>query len=333
MATLTAHIPVLLKESIEALAVRPGGRYVDCTVGAGGHAEAILRRSEPGGQLLGFDADPVAVELTQERLKTFGAASLIVNENFSNLSRVCAENAFTPLNGILFDLGMSSMQLGESGHGFSFQHDAPLDMRFSPDQKLSASDIVNDFSEAELARMLYEYGEESNSRQIASAIVRSRPIYTTEQLAVLVESVVPRHGRIHPATKTFQALRIAVNAELENLEKALLQAIQLLGHEGRLVVISYHSLEDRIVKNFMRREATECICPPGLPQCVCCHKSQLRLVSRHAIVPSLAEEKANPRSRSARLRVAERILSGKKSARAKRPTGFGKLFGTSLNMN
>jgi 16S rRNA (cytosine1402-N4)-methyltransferase len=344
----TTHIPVLLKETVEALAIQPGGRYVDCTTGGGGHAEAILERSAPGGQLLGIDADPEAVRLARTRLSRFGNSALIVNDNFSNLEDICLKNDFELVNGILFDLGLSSLQLSETGRGFSFKHGAPLDMRFGPEQTVSAADIVNKYSEAELGRIIYEFGEERHSRQIAQLLVRARPIHTTDELAALIESAMPVRGRIHPATKTFQALRIAVNQELEHLESALTQALSLLGHEGRLVVISYHSLEDRIVKNFMRREAAGCICPPGLPQCVCHHQPRLSLVHKGVIAPSLAEEKANPRARSAKLRVAERIISseewqemarhlnqlaGNKTSGWKRPDKLRMIFGATLNLN
>jgi len=344
----STHIPVLLKETVEALAIQPGGRYIDCTAGGGGHAEAILERSAPGGQLLGIDADPEAVRLARARLSRYGGSALIVNDNFSNLEAICLKNDFEPVNGILFDLGLSSLQLGETGRGFSFKHGAPLDMRFGPGQTISAADIVNKYSEAELARIIYEFGEETHSRQIAHLLVRARPIRTTDELAALIERAMPVRGRIHPATRTFQALRIAVNQELEHLESALTQALNLLGHEGRLVVISYHSLEDRIVKNFMRREAAACICPPGLPQCVCHHQPRLRLVHKQVVVPSLAEEKANPRSRSAKLRVAERIISseewqetaqrlsqlaGGDTSDWKHPDKLRMIFGATLNLN
>lgn len=344
----TTHIPVLLKETVDALAIQPGGRYIDCTAGGGGHAEAILEHSAPGGQLLGIDADPEAIDTARARLSRFGSSALIVNDNFANLEAICLKNDFEPVNGILFDLGLSSLQLSETGHGFSFKHGAPLDMRFGPGQKISAADIVNKYSEAELARIIFEFGEETHSRQIAHLIVRARPIRTTDELANLIERSMPGRGRIHPATKTFQALRIAVNQELEHLESALGQALNLLGHEGRLVVISYHSLEDRIVKNFMRREASACICPPGLPQCVCHHQPRLKLVNKQVIVPSLAEEKANPRSRSAKLRVAERIigneewqetaerlsvLAGNDTSSWKRPSKMRMIFGATMNLN
>ena len=309
MTLTAAHTPVLLKEAVLGLAVMPGGRYVDCTLGAGGHAEAILERSQPGGQLMAFEADPEAVRVARKSLARFGAAALIVNQNFVSLESVCRERDFVPVSGVLFDLGLSSLQLGAGGRGFSFQYEAPLDMRFSPSQALSAADIVNTYSEGELANIIFEYGEEGRSRQIARAIARARPIATTGELARIIERLAPGYHRIHPATKTFQALRIAVNEELERLESALDQAVNVLGHGGRLVVISYHSLEDRLVKNFLRHESADCVCPPGLPQCVCHHAPHLKLISKGAIVPGPAEILANPRARSAKLRVAERTLS------------------------
>jgi len=304
------HIPVLLSETIEALAVGPGGRYIDCTLGGGGHAVVILDHSSPGGQLLGIDADPRAIEVAQARLIAYGNSVKAVNENFVELEAICIKSDFLPVHGILFDLGLSSLQLNGSGRGFSFGHDAPLDMRFSPGQQLTASDIVNTYSEVELAHLVKTYGEESYSRQIARWIFKERPIRTTLELAQVIERAVGgRKGKLHPATRTFQALRIAVNHELEYLETVLKQAVSLLGFEGRLVVISYHSLEDRIVKRFMQEESKDCICPPGTPSCVCQHTACLRLVTRRVITPSAAEVKSNPRSRSAKLRVAERIIA------------------------
>ncbi len=303
------HIPVLVDETVEALAVQPGGRYVDCTLGGGGHAAAILEHSSPGGQLLGIDADPEAVEVARARLGTYDSSVLIVNDNFANLQAICYKHDFFPVHGILFDLGLSSLQLENRSRGFSFQYDAPLDMRLSPEQTTTAADIVNTYSETELANLVRTYGEERYSRQIARRIVQERPVKTTIQLARIVEQTIgSRRGRIHPATKTFQALRIAVNEELEHLESALRQAVNLLGYKGRLVVISYHSLEDRIVKQFMQREARDCICPPGTPTCVCKHTATLRLINKKVITPSRAEVETNPRSRSARLRVAERLI-------------------------
>jgi 16S rRNA (cytosine1402-N4)-methyltransferase len=303
------HTPVLLAEVLRALAVQPGGRYIDTTLGAGGHAAAILEKSSPGGQLLGIDADPAAIAAAREKLRGTSGSILIVNDNFVNLQSICIKYDFFPVHGILFDLGLSSLQLGGSGRGFSFQHDAPLDMRFGPGQKTSAADIINNASEIRLASIIRTYGEESQSRRIARAIVMGRPIETTGQLAGLIEKTIGRHGRLHPATRTFQALRIAVNQELEYLESALKQAVDLLGYEGRLVVITYHSLEDRIAKQFLHKEARGCICPPGVPECVCGHTPSLRLINKKVITPTEAEIRANPRSRSAKLRAAERIIA------------------------
>ncbi len=304
------HTSVLLGEAIVALAVGSGGRYIDCTLGGGGHAATILGYGSPGGQLLGIDADPQAIEITRTRLAGYNGSVLIVNENFVELEAICIKNDFLPVHGILFDLGLSSLQLNGSGRGFSFEHDALLGMRFSPSQTLKASDIVNTYSEIELAHLIKAYGEESYSRRIARGILKERPIKTTLKLAQVIERAVGgRKGRIHPATKTFQALRIAVNHELEYLEAALKQAVGLLGFEGRLVVISYHSLEDRIVKRFMKEESIGCICPPKIPSCVCQHTARLRLISKRVITPSSVEIKSNPRGRSAKLRVAERIIT------------------------
>jgi len=309
-ATTAAHIPVLAREVIENLAVQPGGRYIDCTLGGGGHAQAILEHSCPGGQLLGIDADPEAIKAAGARLKSYDRSVLLVNDNFANLKDICVKYDFFPVHGILFDLGLSSPQLDEEGRGFSFRDDAPLDMRFNPTQRLTAADIVNTYSEMELARLIKTYGEEINSRQIAKQIIQTRPIHTTLELAKLVEEAVGgRHGRIHPATRTFQALRIALNHEMENMESALNQAISLLGFGGRIVVISYHSLEDRIVKRFMQKESRDCICPPEAMKCVCGHKANIKIVTRRIITPSFGEVEMNPRSRSAKLRAAERMIT------------------------
>jgi 16S rRNA (cytosine1402-N4)-methyltransferase len=305
------HVPVLLREVVEALAVRPGGRYVDCTLGAGGHAEAILEAALPGGELLGIDLDPEALTAARERLAVFQKRVTFVEGNFSQVGDLCRERGFAPVQGILFDLGLSSLQLEEESRGFSFQREGPLDMRFSPRQGLTAADIVNAYTEEDLADLLWRYGEERQSRRIARRLIEERPFRTTTQLAKAVEQAVGRRARgvIHPATRTFQALRIAVNQELMRLEAALLQAHGLLSFGARLVVISYHSLEDRIVKNFLTQEARDCICPPGVPVCVCGHRATVRLVARGVVRPSAAEVAINPRARSARLRAAERLPS------------------------
>lgn len=304
------HIPVLLNETVQALAVEPGGRYIDCTLGAGGHAAAILEHSSPGGQLLGIDANPEAIKIAGSRLEGYSGSTVLVNENFVNLQAICIRYDFFPVHGILFDLGLSSLQLNSNGGGFSFQRDAPLDMRFSPSQEITAADIINTSSESELAHLIKTYGEEGYSHQIARRIVQERPINSTLQLARTIEQAIgSRRGKIHPATRTFQALRIAVNHELEYLEAVLKQAINLLGFGGRVVVISYHSLEDRIVKQFMQHESRDCICPPGIPTCVCRHRACLRLITKKVMTPSREEIGFNPRSHSAKLRVAERITT------------------------
>jgi len=286
-----AHVPVMVAEAMEALNVHPGGRYVDCTLGAGGHARAILERIQPEGRLLGIDADSVALETAALFLSDFKSAVVLAQSNFAELGQVCREQGFDANDGILFDLGVSSMQLDIADRGFSFQREAPLDMRFDTTSGPSAADIVNHYSEQELARILWEYGEERYSRQIAHRIVEQRPILSTLRLAHLVQQVLgSRRGRIHPATRTFMALRIAVNRELESLKVALDQSKSLLRTGGRLVVISYHSLEDRIVKQFMRAEAAE---------------HAFSLIAKKVIRPTSTELRSNPRSRSARLRVAE----------------------------
>ncbi len=301
------HTPVMLSEVLKALDVQPGGRYIDCTLGGGGHAEAILKQSSPGGQLLGIDADPSALEVAKERLQYFKASTLFVNDNFVHLQSIAIKYDFFPVHGILLDLGLSSMQLSESGRGFSFQYDRPLDMRFNPTDKLSAADILNTYPEAKIAEILRTYGEEAQANRIAHYIAETRPIETTRELAELIEKVMGRRGKIHPATRTFQALRIAVNHELENLESTLRQALDLLGYHGRLAVISYHSLEDRIVKQFIQKEAKDCICPPTQPVCTCGHTARLKIINKKVITPSETELAENPRSRSARLRAAERL--------------------------
>jgi len=304
-----AHAPVLTEEVVRYLAVRPGGRYLDCTIGAGGHAAAIMDAGSQGGVLLGLDADPMALEVAARNLSRFGDSVKLVEENFRELERVCRQNSFVPVHGVLFDLGLSSMQLADEARGFGFQVEAPLDMRFSPSQTLTASEIVNDYEDTELADVIWRYGEEAASRRIARAIIRSRPVETTTQLASIVSRTLGgQHGRrIHPATRTFQALRIAVNDELGALEQALEQAVHVLGSGGRLVVISFHSLEDRIVKQFLARESRDCICLPETPVCICGHKARLKALTKKAVSPGPDETAANPRSRSAHLRAAEKL--------------------------
>ena len=306
--SLPVHVPVLLDEVIAGLQAQRGGYFVDCTVGLGGHSAAILEKISPSGKLLGIDADPEAIKASQDKLSDYGEAVTLVNDNFVNLEAICRGYHFHPVDGILFDLGVSSLQLDTAERGFSFHLDAPLNMRFDPGQGLTASDIVNSFSEQELAKLIEKYGEERHSRRIARYIVQNRPIATTVELARLVEQALGgKRAKIHPATRTFMALRIAVNSELQNLELALKQTIDLLRPGGRLTVISYHSLEDRIAKQFMRYAASSCLCPPGTVICCCGHVSTLKLISRKVIKPTSLEIESNPRSRSAKLRVAERL--------------------------
>jgi 16S rRNA (cytosine1402-N4)-methyltransferase len=305
------HIPVLFQPVLDGLQVRPSGKYVDATVGGGGHAAGMLATSSPDGRLLGLDRDPAAVEVASARLASYAGRVVLECDSFTRLAEVARANHFVPADGILFDLGLSSLQLADPLRGFAFMADGPLDMRFNPTMgDPTAATLVNELSHEELATILYQYGEEVQARRIAGAIVAARPIHTTGELASVVEGVARRRRRIHPATRTFQALRIAVNDELAALEEALPQAVEILAPGGRLAVISFHSLEDRIVKRFMRRESSDCVCPPELPVCVCKHQATLRLVGRRPVRPTTEEIEANPRARSARLRVAERIVSG-----------------------
>jgi len=281
---------------------------VDGTVGAGGHSWGILQASSPDGQLLGMDVDPQALELAGKKLAEFSGRWHLVQASYVTLRERLEELKWEKVDGVLLDLGLSSMQLDTASRGFSFQVEAPLDMRFDPEGEVSAADLVNQLGEAELADLLYRFGEERRARQVARAIVAARPVTTTIQLARVVARTT-RGGKrgIHPATRTFQALRIAVNGELEALEQVLPLTPEVLLPGGRLAVISFHSLEDRIVKQFMRSESRNCICPPGQPDCTCDHRASLRVLTAKPIRPQEEEVENNPRSRSARLRVAERI--------------------------
>jgi len=309
------HEPVMLREALVGLDVRPGGLYVDATAGLGGHSAAIAEiatREGAPGRILSIDRDPAAVAIAGQRLTAFGDAATVVHSPFAAIAEVCHDHGLTEVDGILFDLGVSSMQLDEPGRGFSFQRNEPLDMRMDPGERYSAADIVNDVTETELATIIYEYGEEHRSRRIARAIVERRPLHTTAELVAAIEAAVGR-GRardIHPATLTFQAIRIAVNSELDQIDEALEAARTLLrAPGGRLVIISFHSLEDRRVKTFFRLHASDCICPPRQPVCTCDHRATLREVTRRPLRPSADEVARNPRSRSARLRVAERLAN------------------------
>ncbi len=307
------HRPVLLPEALELLQVRPGGRYIDATFGGGGHTRAILEASQPDGTVLALDADREAVSRARELVEHHPGRVTVRHANFAEIATVAREMGYQPIDGVLMDLGLSSFQLASPERGFSFRSTGPLDMRFNQLAAGStAADIVNTYAERDLAQILFTYGEESKARRIARAIVVAREagrIETTAQLAALVERAVGgRRGQpIHPATRTFQALRIAVNRELDVLRDALKGALDLLAPGGRIVVISFHSLEDRIVKTFFRNEARGCICPPATPVCVCGHQPVLRILTPKPIRPSEEELVLNPRSRSALLRAAERL--------------------------
>jgi 16S rRNA (cytosine1402-N4)-methyltransferase len=302
------HLPVLYHEIIHALQPQPGGRYVDGTLGAGGHAAGLLQASAPDGRLLGLDVDPQALALAQEKLAPFGERAVLQQASYTTLQGQMRLLGWDFADGILLDLGVSSMQLDTAERGFSFQVDAPLDMRFSPANPVTAATLVNTLPEKELADILYEYGEERRAYQVARVIVAARPLQTTRQLAAVVARVTGS-GRpgMHPATRTFQALRIAVNGELDAIQDVLPQAVAALKPGGRLAVISFHSLEDRIVKHFFRTESQDCVCPPRQPVCNCGHLATIKTITRQPIVAQAAEIEQNPRSRSAKLRVAERI--------------------------
>jgi 16S rRNA (cytosine1402-N4)-methyltransferase len=305
------HIPVLYHEVLEALDPQPGGQYLDGTLGMGGHTWGILTASAPTGQVLALDQDPTAIEVATQRLAPFEGRWLAVRTNFDKMKQVALDQEFAPVEGILLDLGFSSLQMDDERRGLSFHSEAPPDMRLDPEGLTSAEDLINTMSEEDLANLIYRYGEEPKSRRIARAIVRDRPFASARALGETISRAVARRGkeRIHPATRTFQALRIAVNDELGVLERVLPDAVSLLKPGGRLAIISFHSLEDRIVKQFFREEATDCICPPQLLFCACGHKATLdrRSATRKPIAPTAEEIARNPRARSAKLRVAERL--------------------------
>ncbi len=303
------HTPVLYQEIMDALQPQSAKRYVDATVGAGGHGWGILNASAPEGQLLGFDLDPHALTLAGKRLEEFGSRATLVQASYTSLSQQLQKLGWQQVHGIVIDLGVSSMQVDTPERGFSFQADGPLDMRFDPTYPLKAEDLVNGWSERELADVLWRYGEEQQSRRIARAIVQARPLHSTHALAGVIEKAMGgRKGKhLHPATRSFQALRIVVNRELEAIEEFLPQAVQSLAVGGRLAVISFHSLEDRLAKQYFKHEIKDCICPPDQPICTCGHHASIREVNRHPITATEAEMQTNARSRSAKLRVVEKL--------------------------
>jgi 16S rRNA (cytosine1402-N4)-methyltransferase len=302
-----SHIPVLLQPVREALT--PAARVIDGTLGAGGHTKALLEAGV--SEVLGLDIDLMALEIARENLAAYGERAHLVHASYVRMKEEAHRIGWESVDGILLDLGLSSMQLDYPERGFAFMHDGPLDMRFNASGNgPTAAEIINYTDERELARLFFEYGEEAQSRKIAQAVIRARPLSTTRQLAKVIEQAAPRRreDKIHPATRVFQALRIATNDELRSIERALPLAIDLLRPGGRLAVISFHSLEDRIVKQAFKHASTDCICPPKVPICVCGHKASARLVNKKPIVATEREIVDNPRSRSAKLRVVEKII-------------------------
>ena len=307
------HIPVLLDEVLSLLAPEHGGTFIDGTLGGGGHAEAVLKRLSQDGRLIGIDRDWEAVRAAEDRLSAFGDRFRALHGNFFEMKALLSGAGVSEANGILLDLGVSSHQLDTPERGFSYKTEAPLDMRMDKEAPLSARDVVNDYSEAELARVIWEYGEERFSRRIAGRIVRERqgsPIETTTRLAAIVKEAIPakyRREPQHPARRTFQALRIEVNGELKGLDRAVEDACDLLQKGGRLCIITFHSLEDRIVKQAFRRFENPCTCPPSAPVCVCGKRPKAKILTKKPLTCSEEEAARNPRSTSAKLRCVERI--------------------------
>jgi 16S rRNA (cytosine1402-N4)-methyltransferase len=311
------HLPVLVEEVMTMLAPAPGSLQIDATLGGGGHAERILEASSPDGRLLGLDADAAAIARVRARLgPRFGDRLVLYRANFRDLAAVAPANDFGAVDGLLFDLGLSGFQLADRERGFGIRTGGPLDMRFDVSRGIPAAELLASLDAIELTALLRRFGEEPRAPRIARAIIAARqtaPITTAEELAELIVRVAPAglpgRRRIHPATRVFQALRIAVNSELDALDEALVAAVDLLRPGGRLVVLSYHSLEDRIVKRFFQAERRGCVCPPTVPVCVCGRSPRLRLVTRPSLTPTAAEIAHNPRARSARLRAAERLAA------------------------
>ncbi len=309
------HKPVLLEETLEYLDLKTGGVYIDGTLGGAGHSSEIVKRIIPGGVLLGIDQDSNAINAAKERLEAYKDNVIIVRDNFRNIKAIALENGFTEVDGVLLDIGVSSHQLDEDERGFSYMHDGPLDMRMDASRDYNAADIVNDATEQELTRIISDYGEEKWAVRIAKFIIEERKngrIETTFKLVDIIKRAIPAAARReggHPAKRTFQALRIAVNDELEVLEQAVRDAVDILKPGGRLVVITFHSLEDRIVKTVFNNMERPCICPPQLPICMCGKVPLLKVVTRKPVTAGEEELKSNSRSKSAKLRAAERVSS------------------------
>ena len=308
IATRYSHDPVMVNEVIEHLALKPKSLIVDATIGGGGHAKEILSKHN-NIKLLGIDQDAEAIEAARKNLEAFGDRIELIQDNFSNIKSIIGSRG-SKVNGILFDLGISSYQIDTPQRGFSFQADAPLDMRMDISKEVTAKDLINNSERESLENIIKNYGEERYYRRIVTAIIKKRPVSTTLELARIVKYSIPRTSPLNATKSTarvFQAFRIAVNNELDNLKKALNGSIDILAPKGRIVVISYHSLEDRIVKDLFRTGATGCICPPRLPKCVCSHKKMLKIITKKPMTPNDREMNDNPRSRSAKLRAAEKI--------------------------
>jgi 16S rRNA (cytosine1402-N4)-methyltransferase len=306
------HVPVLLDQAIAGLKVKPSGIYVDCTLGGGGHSQAILEKLGPDGVLIGIDQDIVAIKAASQKLRGYQACFKPVHSNYREITRIVTDLGYKEIDGVIFDLGVSSYQLDTSERGFSYKQDAPLDMRMDQNATLTAEFLVNSLGEEELADIIWRYGEERWAKRIAQFIVERRknePIKTTGQLVDIIKGAIPAGARRegpHPAKRTFQALRIEVNKELEVLETALEDAVSLLKKGGRIAVITFHSLEDRVVKDKFKSMAKGCKCPPGFPVCICGEKPQLRVITKKPIVPTSEEINHNPRARSSKLRIAEK---------------------------
>lgn len=302
------HQPVLYHESLKYLQPRSKGKYIDGTLGAGGHAEGILTASSPEGILLGLDVDNQALNISRDKLSIFGNRCIVRQASYAEMIDQIISLDWDCVDGVFLDLGLSSMQLDTAERGFSFLKEAPLDLRFNPNEGVTAAELVNTLSEKEIAKIIWNYSEDPRSRQIASLIVKNRPIRTTTELAGLIlTAYLGKRGKTHPATRTFQALRIAVNNELEVLKIGLENSMKALCTGGRIAIITFQSLEDRIVKQFFKRESIDCICPTMQPFCTCEHQATLKVITKKAVKPSQEEITNNPRSRSAKMRVAEKI--------------------------